>query len=216
METSNLTLTALKIVKTLFEKRELYQGELVDLTDVNQGTVSKNLAKLTAEGWVQSRDEDVDASRVGRPARRYYRLTDQGMAGTRELLHEFEVKGPLDETPVNQWWSDIPMYNEQGPIYDFTYTATGRYPEAFCDAIWDKVADLKSEESYDLWTRNERSVRVRTNSLSMVKLLIHFTDEAQAEVYGPVWENETEEGEKSVEADQGVETSVPADDQGAA
>ena len=146
---------------------------------------------------MQSRDENVDASQVGRPARRYYRLTDQGKADTRDLLREFEVKGPLDEKPVNQWWSDIPMYNEQGPIYDFTYTASGRYPEAFCDAIWNKVADLVSEESYDLWTRNERSVKVRTNSLSMVKLLIAYTDEAHAEVYSRVGE----ESEHSAQTD---------------
>ena len=216
METSNLTLTALKIVKTLLEKEELYQSELVNLTNVNQGTMSRTLAKLAAEGWVGSRDEDVDASQVGRPARRYYRLTEQGRLATRDLLREFEVKGSLDEKPVNQWWSDIPMYNEQGPIYDFTYTASGRYPEAFCDAIWDKVVDLKSEESYDLWTRNATSVRVRTNSLSMVKLLIKYTDEAHAEVYGPVGEDNSEEGKEGVQADQGAETSGRAYDRGKA
>ena len=44
------------------------------------GTVHPILARLEGLGWLDSGWEDVDPSAVGRPRRRFYRLTDAGAA----------------------------------------------------------------------------------------------------------------------------------------
>ncbi len=57
---------------------ERYGLELAQAAGLPTGTVHPILARLEGQGWVTSRWEDVDPSAVGRPARRYYRLTDEG------------------------------------------------------------------------------------------------------------------------------------------
>lgn len=57
---------------------ELYGGEIGSAAGLPSGTVHPILARLEGVGWVTSRWEDVDPRKVGRPARRYYRLTTSG------------------------------------------------------------------------------------------------------------------------------------------
>ena len=135
MEEPRLTILSLKVLKTLLEHGELYQAELAEKAASNQASVSRVLGMLEGYGWVESRGEDMDEKEEGRAARRYYRLTKKGEAHTRDALQEVAVKGALDTTDVNQWWSDLPMLNEQGPVHDYTYTVTGLEREALCDEI---------------------------------------------------------------------------------
>ncbi|HNQ07536.1 MAG TPA: helix-turn-helix transcriptional regulator [Tetrasphaera sp.] len=44
------------------------------------------LARLEGVGWLTSDWEDVDASAAGRPRRRYYRLTGEGIHTARAAL----------------------------------------------------------------------------------------------------------------------------------
>jgi PadR family transcriptional regulator, regulatory protein PadR len=67
-------------------ERERYGYELGETAGLASGTVHPILARLEGQGWVESRWEDVDASDAGRPARRYYRLTDGGRAEARLAL----------------------------------------------------------------------------------------------------------------------------------
>lgn len=60
--------------------RELYGRELADETGLMPGTTHPILARLEAEGWVDSRKEDIDPHAEGRPARRYYSLSAKGAA----------------------------------------------------------------------------------------------------------------------------------------
>jgi DNA-binding PadR family transcriptional regulator len=46
--------------------------------DLGPGTVYPILDRLTERGWITSRDED--GPHPGRPARRYYKLTNDGRA----------------------------------------------------------------------------------------------------------------------------------------
>jgi PadR family transcriptional regulator PadR len=46
------------------------------------GTIYPVLARLERIGWVTSEWETVDASEAGRPRRRYYRLTAEGLSAT--------------------------------------------------------------------------------------------------------------------------------------
>jgi DNA-binding PadR family transcriptional regulator len=57
---------------------ELYGLEMARAAGLPTGTVHPILARLEGQGWVTSRWEDVDPAEAGRPARRYYRLTDEG------------------------------------------------------------------------------------------------------------------------------------------
>jgi PadR family transcriptional regulator PadR len=44
------------------------------------------LARLGRVGWMESRREEIDPRAEGRPARRYYRLTPDGMELARSAL----------------------------------------------------------------------------------------------------------------------------------
>lgn len=65
---------------------ELYGSEIADAAGLMSGTVHPILARLESAGWVESRWEDVDPQAVGRPARRYYRITADGVQSARAEL----------------------------------------------------------------------------------------------------------------------------------
>jgi PadR family transcriptional regulator, regulatory protein PadR len=58
---------------------ERYGLEIGAAAGLASGTVHPLLARLEGRGWVESSWEDIDPSAAGRPARRYYRLTGQGV-----------------------------------------------------------------------------------------------------------------------------------------
>src|SRR5688500_11922245 len=60
-------------------ERELYGIELGELAGLPSGTIHPILARLEGVGWLTSRWEDIDPRAEGRPARRYYRLTPDGL-----------------------------------------------------------------------------------------------------------------------------------------
>src|SRR4051794_14143828 len=66
--------------------REMYGVEVGDAADLPSGTVHPILARLENAGWLESRGEEADAHRAGRPARRYYSLTSQGVTAARDAL----------------------------------------------------------------------------------------------------------------------------------
>jgi PadR family transcriptional regulator PadR len=56
-----------------------YGLELGAATGLASGTIHPVLARLEAAEWVESEWEDIDPSSVGRPRRRFYRLTAAGV-----------------------------------------------------------------------------------------------------------------------------------------
>src|SRR5688572_520812 len=67
-------------------QQELYGLAIGEAAGLRSGTVHPILARLEGYGWLASRWEDVDASTEGRPARRYYRLTADGVQAARAAL----------------------------------------------------------------------------------------------------------------------------------
>lgn len=59
---------------------EMYGLQLMERTGRGSGTIYAILSRLKAEGMIEGRQEDVDPKTAGRPARRLYRLTDDGRA----------------------------------------------------------------------------------------------------------------------------------------
>ncbi|MFG1925295.1 PadR family transcriptional regulator [Cryptosporangium sp. NPDC048952] len=60
-----------------------YGLDLMRATGHPSGTLYPILLRLQKAGWVTATWEDVDPSAAGRPARRYYRLTPEGLAAAR-------------------------------------------------------------------------------------------------------------------------------------
>ncbi|MEU4419591.1 PadR family transcriptional regulator [Actinoplanes sp. NPDC024001] len=76
-----MTLQVRLVLQALAEDpgRERYGLEIVDWTGLMPGTIYPILARLEQAGWLSSEWETVDESAAGRPRRRYYRLTPDGL-----------------------------------------------------------------------------------------------------------------------------------------
>ena len=65
---------------------ERYGVEIGRVAGLPSGTVHPILARLEGVGWLTSRWEEIDPRAEGRPARRYYRLTPDGLELARGAL----------------------------------------------------------------------------------------------------------------------------------
>lgn len=63
-----------------------YGYELMRLTGFPSGKLYPVLARLENAGWLIKELEDIDPTDAGRPARRLYRLSEQGVEQTRYEL----------------------------------------------------------------------------------------------------------------------------------
>ncbi len=83
-----MTIPTQRVLETLLAdpQRELYGLEIGEAAGLRSGTVHPILARLEGYGWLASRWEDVDPSAEGRPPRRYYRLTADGVPAARSAL----------------------------------------------------------------------------------------------------------------------------------
>jgi len=65
---------------------DAYGLEIGAATGLPSGTIHPILGRLESLGWVRSDWEDIDPKVSGRPRRRYYRLSDEGIAAARQAL----------------------------------------------------------------------------------------------------------------------------------
>lgn len=63
-----------------------YGLNLMKATGRPSGTLYPILTRLQRAGWIRAEWEDVDVAAAGRPARRYYRLTPDGLVAARTEL----------------------------------------------------------------------------------------------------------------------------------
>ena len=75
--------------------REMYGLEIGRLAELPSGTIHPILARLEGYGWLESRWENLDPAREGRPRRRYYRLTPDGVAHAARALDRVRTPAPL-------------------------------------------------------------------------------------------------------------------------
>ena len=66
--------------------KEIYGLPICRASGLPSGTVYPILARLERYGWVKSRREKLDPADAGRPPRRYYRLTKNGIEHARMSL----------------------------------------------------------------------------------------------------------------------------------
>lgn len=76
-----MTVTTVEVLQTFVAdaSSDRYGLEIMALTGLPSGTVFPILARFEGLGWLESGWEDVDPAVVGRPQRRYYRLTEKGV-----------------------------------------------------------------------------------------------------------------------------------------
>lgn len=74
---------------------EMYGLEIGQAAELPSGTIHPILARLEASGWLESRWEDADPKRAGRPRRRYYRLTPDGVVYAIAAIARVTTPKPL-------------------------------------------------------------------------------------------------------------------------
>jgi PadR family transcriptional regulator PadR len=77
-----MTLPTQLVLRAMLEEptREMYGLEICSAAKLPSGTIHPILARLEGLGWLESHWEDVDPRTEGRPRRRYYRLSRDGVA----------------------------------------------------------------------------------------------------------------------------------------
>lgn len=86
---SSPTLKALKLFMNNPSTRRS-GADISRSTGIGSGTLYPLLARLEQVGWLQSEWEVVDPSEVGRPRRRFYRITGVGQANAIKALSELQ------------------------------------------------------------------------------------------------------------------------------
>lgn len=87
-----LTLTTMKVVEALMNAPGSAGADVVRATGLATGTVYPILLRLEAAQWLSSEWEEAEASSLGRPRRRLYKVTAEGARAARQAardLHQF-------------------------------------------------------------------------------------------------------------------------------
>lgn len=96
-----LTVPVAKVVSALLADpdAERYGLDLMKATGLPSGTLYPVLQRLQQAGWVAAHWEAIDPAAEGRPARRYYRLTPQGVTAGRHALAELHASTQPNAEP---------------------------------------------------------------------------------------------------------------------
>ncbi|RVX40756.1 PadR family transcriptional regulator [Nonomuraea polychroma] len=93
-KTPRMTIPTQLVLRALLEDptREMYGLEICQAAGLAPGTIHPILARFEGIGWLESRFEDVDPHKAGRPRRRYYWLTSEGAEQARNALAQTRTK----------------------------------------------------------------------------------------------------------------------------
>ena len=93
MASMRVTVPVAKVVSVLLAEpdAERYGLDLMKATGLPSGTLYPLLQRLQQAGWVAAHWEDIDPAAEGRPARRYYQLTAEGVTAGRQALAELHA-----------------------------------------------------------------------------------------------------------------------------
>jgi len=88
---ARVTATTLRVLQVLVANQSLRQGtyalELARAARVHIGSIYPILARLEKNSWVSS-EWELENPIEGKPRRRFYRLTDDGLSAAQRLLLE--------------------------------------------------------------------------------------------------------------------------------
>lgn len=95
-----LSITVVSVLQAIANGYE-YGFDVIDQTGLPSGTVYPALSRLERDGYLRSAwENDTDAHREGRPARRYYRLTAPGVRALNEAVAFYQAMLPATSRPV--------------------------------------------------------------------------------------------------------------------
>ena len=86
-----MSFQTLKVLEAFLENptAQLSGADVHKRSGIASGTLYPILLRLESAGWFVSRWEDIDPVSAGRPRRRLYRLTRNGLARASELFASF-------------------------------------------------------------------------------------------------------------------------------
>lgn len=91
-EEPRITTQTLKVLAALISGQDESSGaEIGRNTKLASGTLYPILMRLEEAGWVQSRWEMEDPSKLGRPRRRFYKVTGIGVKKARAAVNDMAV-----------------------------------------------------------------------------------------------------------------------------
>jgi PadR family transcriptional regulator, regulatory protein PadR len=92
-----MTTTTQLVLRALVDAadREVYGLEICRLAELPSGTVHPILARLENLGWLTSRWEEIDKHEEGRPRRRYYQLSREGLQDAQNALARVQLPAAL-------------------------------------------------------------------------------------------------------------------------
>jgi DNA-binding PadR family transcriptional regulator len=84
-----VSMPMLKVLRVMVDQplKQMYGLELMKAAEIKSGTLYPLLARLTQAGWLEAEWEQHDPD-AGRPPRKFYRLSKDGMARARTTLAE--------------------------------------------------------------------------------------------------------------------------------
>lgn len=85
-----MTTAMAKVLRLFVEDptAERYGWEIMQATALGSGSLYPILARLEREGVIAGAQEDIDPKVEGRPARRFYTITGEGLPVARQALAE--------------------------------------------------------------------------------------------------------------------------------
>jgi PadR family transcriptional regulator PadR len=88
MDEVRMTFAVAKVLRTFLDDvaEPRYGYELMRLTGFPSGKLYPILARLQRAGWLIREQEEIDPAAAGRPARRLYRLSPDGIQAARQEL----------------------------------------------------------------------------------------------------------------------------------
>jgi DNA-binding PadR family transcriptional regulator len=89
-----ISLQGLRVLEAFLEdpSHELSGADVHKRSGLASGTLYPILLRLESAGWFVSRWEAIDPATVGRPRRRLYRLTPNGLARASEVFASFNFR----------------------------------------------------------------------------------------------------------------------------
>ena len=86
-----ITPQTLRVLEALIFQPGLSGAELAKLTHLQTGTLYPILLRLEGAGWAVSQWEEGDPKELGRPRRRYYTATGDGVRAAKSAVGEMRI-----------------------------------------------------------------------------------------------------------------------------
>jgi len=91
-----ISLQGMKVLQTFMDNasRSMSGSEIKEIVHLSTGTLYPILLRFEEVGWLESKWEEADPSKIRRPRKRFYRITSTGLSKASEVLNQFARETP--------------------------------------------------------------------------------------------------------------------------